>query len=63
MVEELMALGKKLNKITADSSLSGEKQQNPLTLLVENVVLISTGTQEHQWAEMATINLSNRGFT
>lgn len=44
MVEELMALGKKLNKITADSSLSGEKQQNPLTLLVENVVLISTGT-------------------
>lgn len=54
MVEELMALGKKLNKITADSSLSGEKQQNPLTLLVENVVLIS---------EMATINLSNRGFT
>lgn len=44
MVEELMALGKKLNKITADSSLSGEKQRNPLTLLVENVVLISTGT-------------------
>lgn len=39
-----MALGKKLNKITADSSLSGEKQPNPLTLLVENVVLISTGT-------------------